>query len=79
MIKISTPNDVIRYAYGEVTSPVEKLQIENSIVSDDALSDLYLETLLLIKSLNKVKKSPRELTIEKILDFSKNYKLHTVS
>ena len=78
MIKISTPNDVIRYAYGEITSPSEKLQIENSIASDYELSDLYFETMNLIKSLNRIKRKPSEQSINKILEFSKNYKLHTV-
>ena len=68
----STQNDVIRYVYNE-TTPSENLFIEESILQDNELLGFYLSCIDLKEGLNKVKVSPSEKSISKILEFSRNY------
>lgn len=79
MTKTSTPNDVIRYAYGEVITSSEKKNIENAIVSNSELSGLYFEVMAMQKSLNKIRREPSQKSVDRILQFSKNFKLHPVT
>ncbi len=68
----STQNDVIRYVYNE-TSPSENLLIEESILHDSDLLSFYLNCIDLKEGLSKIKLSPSETSVSKILEFSKNY------
>lgn len=78
MTKTFTPNDVIRFIYGEVISACEKREIMNALNSDSELYDLYFELTSVKRALNKIKKEPAKSSIDKILQFSKNYKLHAL-
>lgn len=68
----STQNDVIRYVYNE-TTPSENLIIEESILQDNDLLGFYLNCIDLKEGMNKVKISPSEKSINKILEFSRSY------
>ena len=68
----STQNDVFRYVYNE-TTPSENLIIEESILQDNDLLGFYLNCIDLKEGMNKVKVSPSEKSINKILEFSRSY------
>ena len=68
----STQNEIIRYVYNE-TSASENVLIENSISCDEEMLNFYLECIYLKEDLNLIVLSPKDKTINNILDFSKNY------
>ena len=68
----STQNEIIRYVYNE-TSASENVLIEKSISSDEEMLNFYLECIYIKEDLNLIVLSPKEKTINNILDFSKNY------
>jgi len=79
MTKTFTPNDVIRYIYGEIISAGEKKEIKDALNSNNDLSDFYFEMRDLMRCLNKIKKEPPVTVTERILQFSKNYNLQAIS
>jgi hypothetical protein len=68
----STQNEIIRYVYNE-TSASENVLIEKSISSDEEMLNFYLECIYIKEDLNLIVLSPKDKTINNILDFSKNY------
>lgn len=66
------PNDVIRYLYNETTSE-ENEQMEELLMTDATTLDLYLDCVDLMAQLNKIQYEPSVQTINRILDFSKEY------
>lgn len=66
-------NEIIRYVYDE-TSKTENQLIEKLIVSDSEHLDFYLDCLSIKSKLNEIAYEPEEETVEKILEFSRNYK-----
>lgn len=68
----STQNEIIRYVYNE-TSASENVLIEKSISSDEEMLNFYLECIFIKEDLNLIVLSPKDRTINNILDFSKNY------
>lgn len=67
-------NDVIRYLYNETTSD-ENEQMEELLMIDSAALDLYLDCIDLMADLNKIKYEPSAKTVQRILEFSKEYKV----
>jgi len=79
MTKTFTPNDVIRFIYGEVSSACERKEITDALISNSELGEFYIEMTSLKRSLNKIKREPSKRSVDKILQFSKNYNLHALS
>ncbi len=69
----STQNEIIRYVYNE-TSAFENLLIERLISSDDENLEFYLDCLDIKNGLNKISLSPKQFTLDRIMDFSRMYK-----
>ncbi|MDN5216376.1 hypothetical protein QQ020_30185 [Fulvivirgaceae bacterium BMA12] len=77
MIKIFTPNDVIRYFYNE-TSPEENEAIANALIIDNDLLEVYREVKQSVEMLNDIRKEPSESVINNILNYSKSRDLNSV-
>ena len=69
----STQNEIIRYVYNE-TSPSESLLIEECIAADTENLDFYLDCLQLKEEMDQIILVPKDITLERILNYSKNYK-----
>ncbi len=69
----STQNEIIRYVYNE-TSPSENLLIEEWIAADTENLDFYLDCLQLKEEMDQIVLVPKDITLERILNYSKNYK-----
>ncbi len=68
-----TQNEIIRYIYNE-TSSSENLLIEDLIATDPQSLDFYLDCLQLKEELNQIVLSPKKVTLDRIFDFSKNFR-----
>jgi hypothetical protein len=77
MIKISTPNDVIRYVYNEVTSQ-ESEELKSLLLWDNDLADLIQELSEVKKSVSKINMEPSDRVINNILNYSKSFSLRMV-
>ena len=77
MIKISTPNDVIRYVYNEVTSQ-EGEELKSLLLWDNDLADLIQELSEVKKCVSKINMEPSDRVINNILNYSKSFSLRTV-
>jgi hypothetical protein len=77
MIKISTPNDVIRYVYNEVSSQ-ESEELKSFLLWDNDLADLIQELSEVKKSISKINMEPSDRVINNILNYSKSFSLRTV-
>lgn len=69
----STQNEIIRYVYNE-TSPSENLLIEEWISTDTESLDFYLDCLQLKEEMDQIILVPKDITLERIFNYSKNYK-----
>lgn len=69
----STQNEIVRYIYNETTSS-ESLLIEDLLASDSDCLDFYLDCLQLKEELNQISLSPKNTTLERIFDYSKNFR-----
>jgi hypothetical protein len=70
MIKTFTQDDMIRYAYHE-TSESETLEIEQALLCDAKLQEIYKEISGVINKLDANMKVPSQATIDSILQFAK--------
>ena len=77
MIKTFTQNDIVRYLYDEIPAQ-EKVRIQDSLVCNSELVDLFYDLSAMKRSLDGVKKNPSDRVIEKILDYSKSFNLHSL-
>ena len=77
MTKTFTHNDVVRYIYNEIESD-QKTEIENALICDPELLDLFHEFGTVKKQLDKAVKIPSNQVIKSILDYSKSFNLHSV-
>jgi hypothetical protein len=75
MIQTSTTqlNDVVKYLYGETTN-AQSANLENELCHDSDLLDFYLDSLSLKGMMDKIQLNPSQGSIDKVLNFSKNYK-----
>jgi hypothetical protein len=71
MIKTFTQDDVIRYVYHE-TSESETLEIEQALLCDAKLQEVYNEINGVVGQLNKNMKAPSQQAINNILKYAKN-------
>jgi hypothetical protein len=72
MITTFTKNDVVRYVYEETTDE-ENLLLEDALMAEPELTTFFLDALEIRSLLNRIKRQPRESTVDRILDFSRNY------
>lgn len=77
MTKTFTQDELIRYIYHE-TSDQENKEIENALICDDVILEMYKKLKNTIKQLDKIEKSPSGQIIDKILDYSKSINLNSV-
>ncbi len=69
----STQNEIIRYVYNE-TSPSENVLIEEWIAGDTENLDFYLDCLQLKEEMDQIVLVPKDITLERIFDYSRSYK-----
>jgi hypothetical protein len=77
MTKTFTQDDLLRYLYGE-TSQNENKVLEILIATDADFQEKYQQLKDVVRDLNNTTQTPSNQTIQKILDFSKEYNLHSV-
>ncbi|MEQ9424182.1 MAG: hypothetical protein RJQ09_07190 [Cyclobacteriaceae bacterium] len=77
MTRTSTPDDLIRYIYGE-TNKQEKEEIESGILCESETNDEFNDFIALKQDLEKIKEEPSRRSISKILDFSKGFGMKEV-
>ena len=75
MIKTFTEDDLIRYVYGE-TSKHETLEIENAVICDPELEDQLINLKSTMEHLNDMSIAPSDVSVKKVLNFSKWYQDH---
>lgn len=74
MIKIFTPDDVIRLVYDEVTDE-EAAEINQAMVCDNELQEAYKSIRHIKDQLTRAVKQPSENVINRILNYSKSVNL----
>jgi len=72
MTKTFTHDDVIRYAYAE-TAQEEETLLEEAMMADSDLLDLYLDLVDLKVGLDRAELTPPDRVVNRILAFSRNY------
>lgn len=75
MTKTFTQDDVIRYIYNELSGS-ELEEIQQAILCDSVLENMYKELNTLKKELEKSMKKPSDKTIESIMSYSNSLNLH---
>lgn len=75
MTKTFTQDDVIRYIYNELSGS-ELEEIQQAILCDSVLENMYKELNTLKKQLEKSMKKPSDKTIESIMSYSNSLNLH---
>jgi hypothetical protein len=75
MIKIFTPNDIVRYLYGE-TSEQESASIESALLRDKNLLKVYQELSFIKRQLGRAISDPDEKIINNVMAYSKSLDLH---
>ena len=70
MTKTFTPNDVLRYLYKE-TNKVENRQLGEAMLVHADLLDQYLQLTSMKEQLDQVRETPRDETIQTILEYSR--------
>lgn len=74
MIKTFTQDDVIRYIYEE-TTPLENREIEQALICDAHLQEMYKELNAVKRQLDHSLKQPSDSVINNILNYSKSLNL----
>ncbi len=77
MTKTFTQDELIRYIYHE-TSDQENKEIENALICDDVILEMYKKLKNTIEQLDKIEQSPSGKVIDKILNYSKSVDLDSV-
>ncbi len=72
MIKVFTPNDVIRFVYGEFSSQADTKHLELAIIKDDCLADVFYQSHVVKDVLSKVNFEPSSKVVDNILSYSKS-------
>jgi len=74
MTKTFTQNDVVRYIYEETTE-AENKEIEQALICDARLQEMYKELDAVKKRLDHSLKQPSDSVIESIMNYSKSLNL----
>jgi len=73
MIKTSTPNDVIRYLYGEL-SELESEEFKNILIQESDNTEILDDFENLRDKIDACSINPPQRVINSILEYSRNYK-----
>ena len=76
MTKTFTQDDVIRYIYKE-TSRSENVAMEEALLCNASLQEVYNKYTSIVSDLEKVVKKPSDRVINSILNYSKSLNLHS--
>lgn len=76
MIKTSTQNELIQYAYNELADPARE-QLETALMHDNELAESCSDLMLLQRLLDGAAKSPSRQSIDNILNYSKSLSLQS--
>lgn len=74
MTKTFTQDDVIRYIYDE-TSETENAEIEQALICDAHLQEMYKELNAVKRQLDHSLKQPSDSIIQSIMNYSKSLNL----
>ena len=74
MTKTFTPDDLIRYIYGE-TDKQETEKIESDILCNNSSMEEFSQLIEIKQSLDKMRITPSETVISNILDYSKSFEM----
>ncbi|MBB6326249.1 ABC-type dipeptide/oligopeptide/nickel transport system permease component [Algoriphagus iocasae] len=77
MIKLFTPNDLIRYIYQEMTE-VEQEKLVQALHQDESLMQEYVEMLSTLEQLDQIKLQPSEKVVTAIKSRAKSTGLERV-
>jgi hypothetical protein len=77
MTTIITPDDLVRFVYGEC-SESENHTIQMILDTDDAFRKQYQDLKATITRINTSVEDPSDQVIAKILNFSREYDFHSV-
>ena len=72
MIKTFTPNDVVRFLYKE-TSQTENREVENALLCNTDLLDQYVQLEAIKGLMDRIRMTPKKVTLQAILDYSSSY------
>lgn len=78
MTKTFTHDDLIRYIYRE-TSDAENKELENALLCDPGLSEMYKEIKSIFKNLDGILEEPSQRSVDNILNYSKSLNYHSVN
>ena len=67
-----TIDDYVRYIYNETDLP-DTVLIQRSIDNDEEVEEDFQQLVKTVKLLDKILQEPRQATVNKILEFSKNF------
>lgn len=67
-----TIDDYVRYIYNETDLP-DTVLIQRSIDNDEEVEEDFQQLVKTVKLLDKILQKPRQATVNKILEFSKNF------
>jgi hypothetical protein len=73
MITLCTPDDVLRYIYGE-TDAEESVLMEQILAEDGELQVFYKQMQQLKNQIEKIRLSPPSGVIERIFNYSRLYR-----
>ena len=76
MIKTSTQNELIQYAYNELADDACE-QLEAALMQDTELAEGCSDLLILQQMLDEAVKAPRQQAIDNILNYSKSLSLQS--
>ncbi len=77
MIKTFTKNDLVRFLYDELTAQESK-ELEQLLITDSELRSELEEIKAVQKGLDQVTYSPSKKSVDKILEFSRQYTKQSV-
>jgi len=77
MIKLFTPNDLMRYIYQEMTEDEQELLVQ-ALHNDESLMQEYVEMLSTLEQLDQIKLQPSEKVVNAIKSMAKSTGLQRV-
>jgi hypothetical protein len=77
MIKLFTPNDLIKYIYQEMTEDEQELLVQ-ALHNDESLMQEYIEMLSTLEQLDQIKLQPSEKVVNAIKSMTKSTGLERV-
>ncbi|MFY0600905.1 MAG: hypothetical protein JXR03_14620 [Cyclobacteriaceae bacterium] len=76
MTKTFTENDLVRFLYGELNEE-ESAELKQALITSPALQEELNNLQEVTNGLKKVSYKPSRKSLDRILDFSKGYEVHS--